>query len=936
MRRPPELAPPVPSSLHALFSAAPVSAASLPVESRAALPNARAREIAEELLATLDTLFGPGTGLHDDALNLPALKTDLTAVLSAPQDASVTVARASALVAFARPLVARHALAPATWTLLLDRAACHPGLAGHPFATVVPQLTGALPRLPYLRAVAKHFESLAPSPTHALVEPALAFHAFLAAEPDTDLALGLAAALAPSLPATLLAELDPIEAGLVAHLRENLEQTEVDEAEAAFAWLRRLHTAPAVLAPFSPAQPSYLTALSEAALHAALAPAGLSVASLFRLRLVGRHGLHAAADAEALLPAASALASATPEGFSNARIAARSLTTLARDLAAWPDTLLADDAPPAVARLARVLVEEHRLRRPAAARAAAFRRLALGDDAAPPASGSPGLPTVSTLDTLAGREAWRAPEPAATLAALHAALPGLNAAVTLLHDHLALGADVARRVYLAQPAYAERTGRAGETALAKDNALTLRQLALLLLDGLPQPAERLQTWWSAVVGIHLVNRPPDLFVHNLRCLHTTLRSALPAEGLARVFAPLHQLYKETVGVPDSPLLHFGTYSVSGQPDLPSIPLIDAARKRHLRRINALAAATDPATFTSAWSTWLDASSWQKLITLVAAHRAEPVLRALVLLLGDLTREHGPDHTATRQAATLPGRLALHLLAAHLETPIPAQPPAAEGELALAHGFLAEQLRRHSLDHAVLQAARFVVEVLGPHQTDTAEAWLQNTDAIHARLTPACPAVSRVLLDRWTRQLQSIGPRLFALRPFLQLAYPAGHPALSRSADEETRLRGALTAALLPQLLPDSAPWPGAGLSGHVAITPDERERLVAFLDTLFDQLDGANYYELLEILSAPVPASVASPRPPAAFSAPLVAAISAPPAKKGLLGALFGPPPEHLAHDLALTALFVPDWLASQLPELVPEPLRPVVAEQLRAWRALA
>ena len=376
----------------------------------------------------------------------------------------------------------------------------------------------------------------------------------------------------------------------------------------------------------------------------------------------------------------------------------------------------------------------------------------------------------------------------------------------------------------------------------------------------------------------------------------------------------------------------GAYPVAPLPAPAADGFADAVfRKRHLRRVSALAGAPDA--FIAAWTAWLDAPSEAALSPLASAHGAEPVARACVLLAADLLRERGPDDAAARFASSLPARLAVRLLADHLDRPA-SEDDACLRDLGLTHAYLAEQLRVRPVDEAVLQTTRFLVEIVGPHLVEGPAAWEKNIAAAHLALESGCPALARPLLARWAGHLRALGPRLVALQHFLCLAFPAGHTALAPELAAEKTLRGALTAALLPYLLSAEAPWPGEALR---ALAPASApEPLVAFLDTLFDQLDGADYYDLLAILSAPPPPLAAPASATPAASAGLRAALAAPLPKKGLLGAFFGPPPEQLAHDLALVALLSPPWLAPVLPELAPAEHRPLAVGQVRAWSDLA
>jgi hypothetical protein len=911
-----------------MFAPLPLFPTTVTAPLRSAPSQLEADDIARDLTHALDAIFGPSGSQYDPALDHAALTKDLASFLAIPPIVGAEADIAACLVSFNHELAAKHPLAPSTWTLLLDRAASHPALSRHPLSLIATQLGAAMPRLPYLRDLRVFFTALpGSSETVAMAESALVLHALLAAAPASDLALRLAAAIDPG-EALRIDSLDTVEASLVSCLRDRREQTGVDEALAGLSWLRRLRAAASIHCGAD--------ALLDAAVRCSLVPEGTPPAVIFRLRLVGHHGLHQASTYASLTEQSTATSAALPASLSLARPALRSLSVIARDLAEWPETLrFAVGREPAAAQIANILVEEHRLRRPAAARAAAFRRIAVEKAPGKPISLLSALP--AALNHLGALPEWKNGEPAVALDALRAALPVLEAASALLESHFAIGADTARRAYAAQPDYAAKTGPSGEKACAKDNGLTLRQLALLLLDGQPQPAERLQDWWSATVGVHIVNRPPHLFVQNLRALHAALRHALPPAGLDAVFPALHQLYKEAIGVPDSPFLYFGSYPLPVRQTIDREVLANPVfRKTHLKRVSALAC--DATAFAADWIGWLDAPCAAGLANLARAHGADSVLRAASLLLGDVLRNGpGSAHPTTREIAALPERLALALLADHLEKPRP-EASNCERDLALTHAFFGEQLRLRPLDSAVLQSLRFLIELVGPHLVEGAEEWEKNVRASRSALIEDCPDLARPVLERWFSLLLVVGPRLVAFRPFLQLAYPVGHPALDRGGREEKTLRGALTCILLPELVPASAPWSGARLAALAsAVDAGQRERLVAFLDTLFDQLDGANYYDLLTLLGEP--AARPTVEPEIVFpsdNSPRLAALLAPPKKSGLLGGLFGPAATDLAHDLANAAALSPAWLAPVMPNLAAEAVRPQVWSRFETIVALA
>lgn len=118
-------------------------------------------------------------------------------------------------------------------------------------------------------------------------------------------------------------------------------------------------------------------------------------------------------------------------------------------------------------------------------------------------------------------------------------MPAVLASHRLWMNSEGLGNEIARRVYAELPEYAQATGIGGAASCARDNALTLRRVALALTPGLENAADYIADWWGNLVNIYVVNRPPGLFRANCEAMlavcaeHLTPRQSTLVENLIR-------------------------------------------------------------------------------------------------------------------------------------------------------------------------------------------------------------------------------------------------------------------------------------------------------------------------------------------------------------------------------------------------------------------
>jgi hypothetical protein len=78
--------------------------------------------------------------------------------------------------------------------------------------------------------------------------------------------------------------------------------------------------------------------------------------------------------------------------------------------------------------------------------------------------------------------------------------------------------DTALAVYDQMPEYRAITGESGVGKCARDNAITLRRVALAFSPEVTDRLEFLDSWWNNLVNNYIVNRPRRLFLVNRECL----------------------------------------------------------------------------------------------------------------------------------------------------------------------------------------------------------------------------------------------------------------------------------------------------------------------------------------------------------------------------------------------------------------------------------
>ncbi len=872
--------------------------------------------VAADTHATVVSLYGAGDTM-DLNLDFEALRTGLVAFLERWFTSLTTepgpVGELSGLLAF-HDCLATKVRAPAScWQLILYKLeTAFPA----EFAELWPVLAAAVPRNEFAQHLGTALAETRLRETRpALTELALVAF-WLGAAPDSALARRALPMLAPSAVLAAVRAAGPAwtqaRAALLAQLGRTVELAQLDYLNEALAWIDRLaDTAAALLshaAPFEQQLALRLAAEPDAPRHAALGAEifaralQLDASSLapglapgaFRRYLVANCGCDGASPADQAALGLVRFAAAIvkngdwPERFRGARTLLRGVETSAPELAKYPlarsrEAVRSGWQPPVtvpaelrprcqrdLAFAVQRLAVELRLAPPATARRLFFQWHAA--EVAPHLKYLPGPELAVFWSDLAALPALP-PAVAEALRGLVETTPRFTAALKLARTHADLGAAIARSTFYRLPEYAARLGDKGLASCARDNSLTLRTLARIIVSGVDSPAEELAVWWNAVVGAYINNRPPHLFETNLRSIHAALQSSLAPAEVDEAFAIVHQVYKESLGITDSPLHYFSEFIAPDAPAEEAAATGDTWIQRAARR-----AGQEPG---FDWTAWLRTVARAPAPKRAAWIYLQPTLPEFTPAFTPVHFARGLAAVTAEAASATPAEAARwthfcrasaalatqQTLAGALLQPwgsASAEALAGGGsafdkcrrDLGLFNEFLARQLRLRDSDLAAVNTLRFLTEAVLPHVSYSGETWREiftNWSRDHgARLR----GPERLVLDQWTALLSAAVPRLVEWQALLHASFPAGSYVHSSNTAREKRLRALFSTILVRESCLDVPGWSGDTLY-RAAVTalgltdeerPDLFAALVQHIDKLFGQVDESLYYRLLEIL----------------------------------------------------------------------------------------
>lgn len=502
------------------------------------------------------------------------------------------------------------------------------------------------------------------------------------------------------------------------------------------------------------------------------------------------------------------------------------------------------------------------------------------------------LPRLAQLPDEAFRERWDVLaelgfSPRAEHAALNAAarrfghsLPRLTAAWKLEIHAEKFATAVADEVMAALPEYATKVGATGRVSCVRDNTLTLRQIANLLLSDHASPHEVLAEWWNSAVGSYLATRPARLFEVNLAAIFHALNRELDSSEVSAAFSPIQVVYRESLGIeclealtgpptaisgplarqlvagysaPEptpEPLATAVRVAFSGQEvadtsifaSLPTallayhrelwssgdsdtaaarvLPLLahpTFARQHAAASYSVLTAAADPTTAPSAHALLLAESADGFALLLAQAS----VAAALV--------DRAPD-IATAYAAAM-----VTHAPEHFKTLTPEDATArCQRDQTLLLRNLGERLGRTAPSLFWVDATRWFLELLSPFVEYPTYVWALSARTVAKHLGPRLGQVENIFLARWVSHFEHLAAGWAASHALAKKAFNPTDYCFSARPDEDRLQRDLLAAALTARFSPPEGPWSDEVLfhrfllSWPAALRPrDEITRLLA-------------------------------------------------------------------------------------------------------------
>ncbi|GAB5561957.1 MAG: hypothetical protein SynsKO_36040 [Synoicihabitans sp.] len=900
--------------------------------------------IAQRVIKRVEAVYGQGDRMEAD-LDFASLEQGLVKFFEAWSKTEVdgsTNAAITGIYAFYSHVIAKHDASSEAWQLLLQSLSSDADLSKIGIEDLVNVLTESLPRFSTLRAIfrqTKQLDTALPEDVSAIV----IVHVILTAAPASRLTQHVSAQLQFDRIAAALTQGGPELNGSLKKIREGLrqklEQYQLDWWENAWAWVQKISETEQTLKDhakeleghavqsFAESQDARrLASLAQELIglavrtgNGALDPS--HVAPIFRAKLVLDYGCdptvapwtHSADLSEGTLNVLKSLG--TNRLFLPARAQVRKLTetiqqigqyslSAARSAAdSWtprgpltPDADLNVRCQRDIGFLLQRVAMEHRIARPLNAQNTLLHWYA--DQVAVHLAHLPNQDLIHHWQDLCGsstsslsaelREAAEKTEDA---------LPRLTTALKLIRDHEDLGRQAAEHVMAKLPDYHQTVGETGVSLCARDNSLTLLQAGRILLSGVEDPAEQLAGWWNAVVATYIVNRPTQLFEANLQGLHSTLRDNLAPAEVDTIFPVLHQVYKESLGIQDLPLLFFredrDTDLIAAYaPDSKGHEVLPEGgpKEKFVKHVGAMVAGSDKATV-AAFSSFLNTiessfavaesneQAWAKLrpqqqswlekdtaINLIRCH-------AMLANRGALSNSKAGRDLA--QFALQGVRfVAQDALASQLETgwAVQAGPRIAAAatsgggdevaqqkcarDLQLMNEFLIRQLRTQSFETAALNTVRFLIECVVPFVNYDKDTWSEVFRDWQRSHDSKVDDVSRPLFEALTKLLSESAAKFAGVHQICAATFKAGSTTFSHNVTAEKTLRSTFSLALIHSMAPNTGTLNRdvlckTGFRRGARSTHEIDEifgKLVLHVDRLFDQVEGDIYYEIQEVL----------------------------------------------------------------------------------------
>lgn len=533
------------------------------------------------------------------------------------------------------------------------------------------------------------------------------------------------------------------------------------------------------------------------------------------------------------------------------------------------------------------------------------------------------LPRLAHLPDEAFRERWDvlaesglSPKPEHTSLNLAArrfghTLPRLTAAWKLELHAEELATSIADEVMATLPDYAEKVGPTGRVSCIRDNTLTLRQVANLLLSDTDSPHEVLAEWWNSAVGSYLATRPARLFEVNLAAIYHALNRELDPAEVSAAFTPIQIVYRESLGIECLEALTGAPTAVAGplarrlvagfsapEVNRDTLSLVLRSALLDQKIINPKTYEAFLSTFLAyhreRWSSGDSDTAAARFLPLLtqpslARHRA-PAAVAILNCAADpsvasaphalLLAESADDFALVLAQSGVAAALVEHApeiaeaFAAAMVTHAPdhfkhLSPEDAttrcQRDQTLLLRNLGDRLSRTAPGLFWIDATRWFLELLSPFVQYPSYVWALSSRTVAKHLGPRLSPLENIFLARWTTHFEHLAAGWSASHALAKKAFNPTDYSFSARPEEDRLQRDLLAAALAARFAPTEGPWSGQALFHRFLLSWPASTRSSEEIATLL-----AN---LVQVSASTLPPGVASwlDRTPAAIAALLSA-----------------------------------------------------------------
>lgn len=436
-------------------------------------------------------------------------------------------------------------------------------------------------------------------------------------------------------------------------------------------------------------------------------------------------------------------------------------------------------------------------------------------------------------------------------------LPRLTAAWKLELHAETFATAIADEVMTTLPDYGERVGPTGRISCIRDNTLTLRQIANLLLSDSSSAHEVLAEWWNSAVGSYLATRPARLFETNLAAIYHALNREFDPAEVSAAFTPIQIVYRESLGIECLEALTGAPTAIAGPlarrlvasysaPELDREPLAAALRPSLLEQ-----KVFNPKTHEALLSAFLTyhRERWSSGDSDTAAARVLPLLAqpafdrqrvaasvAILdcaanpasasaphsLLLAEsadgfalLLAQSGVAASLVEYAPEIAEAYAAAMVSHapdHFKNLTPEDATArCRRDQTLLLRNLGDRLARTAPGLFWIDATRWFLELLSPFVQYPSYVWALSARTVAKHLGPRLAPVENIFLARWLTHFEYLAAGWASSHALAKKAFNPTDYSFSARPEEDRLQRDLLAAALTARFAPADGPWSGDAL-----------------------------------------------------------------------------------------------------------------------------